>query len=309
MKYFTLLTLLVSISFTTKSQETFYEVGSSFSSYYDGWGSDRLTYFTVLNDIDSLGYTLSKVQITSHHRTWLQSGPNDPGYYSQPDTSISYFYTLYRNDSLFELKSGSLKFVCSFGDSVGTKWELNQYKEHCPDGYVEAEITAKENIVLGDTSFYALTITTTDTTNDGGQNYEEVHTFYKGIGQIRTPLLGLRLACDDVIVDYAFGGLKCYTSPSGKLTFLNGTSKCPSYVGIEDKVSSNIIKAYPNPASDYINIHAEKAGELKVYSCTGKEVLQTTLHGGEQTVNVSVLETGVYFLQQENGARYKLLIK
>ena len=62
------------------------------------------------------------------------------------------------------------------------------------------------------------------------------------------------------------------------------------------------MKVFPNPATSIINT---EEGQLDILDALGNQVLSTISNG---QVDVSVLESGIYFVTQ-NGKRTKLIIE
>lgn len=76
------------------------------------------------------------------------------------------------------------------------------------------------------------------------------------------------------------------------------------------------ISVYPNPAEDVLNIQVENLsqnGTIEVFDISGKQVLKTNIQNGKNQLNVSILNSGVYFYTVRNNRDIietkKLLIK
>jgi len=76
--------------------------------------------------------------------------------------------------------------------------------------------------------------------------------------------------------------------------------------GIDDLLSENKIKLYPNPASDVITIKADgiNSNVFNVIDISGRVILQgsTDLMLGSANINISTLESGLYFFVLSNGS-------
>lgn len=74
------------------------------------------------------------------------------------------------------------------------------------------------------------------------------------------------------------------------------------FIGEENeptKVEENIsdgIAIYPNPANDIINIVSTMNSELVIYNATGKEVKRINIDQDNNTINISDIPNGVYFV-------------
>ncbi|MDO9510496.1 MAG: T9SS type A sorting domain-containing protein [Bacteroidales bacterium] len=72
-------------------------------------------------------------------------------------------------------------------------------------------------------------------------------------------------------------------------------------VGIEHPATTSKLSAYPNPASNQVNISYQlpvsaKTATLRIVNLTGQEVYNTRLNGnkGIQNINISILSPGMY---------------
>ena len=91
--------------------------------------------------------------------------------------------------------------------------------------------------------------------------------------------------------------------------FLKGAPMIRPYfgylsVGIDDTVSGGgEIKIYPNPANDYVYIDYYGNVEVRLFDQSGRELIRTK----SKMINVSSLQTGIYFLRVNNKTE-KLII-
>ena len=72
-----------------------------------------------------------------------------------------------------------------------------------------------------------------------------------------------------------------------------------SGVGIQD-VDAPQFSIYPNPATSILNVEGE--GLAEVYNALGQMVISENVNGNAQ-LNVSNLETGVYFVRMNGGSQ------
>lgn len=71
-------------------------------------------------------------------------------------------------------------------------------------------------------------------------------------------------------------------------------------VDIVDAVSDHIetsVRIYPNPAKDYINLELPEGSEFRISSINGRQLSDFKVFDGKETINLSDLENGVYFIQ------------
>jgi len=96
-------------------------------------------------------------------------------------------------------------------------------------------------------------------------------------------------------------------------TILKTTNSGGGYIGIEELTDEQEINLYPNPTSEYLTVRAEgeKIKELRVINVLGEEVLKKKLNDYTETIDVSSLAKGIYFLEvkTEKGISIKKLIK
>jgi len=75
-----------------------------------------------------------------------------------------------------------------------------------------------------------------------------------------------------------------------------------------DEVSKNLFKVHPNPVSDYLNISFKNLKErsIALYSINGQELIYKKINNLESKLDLSKLNSGVYFLRIE-GENYKII--
>jgi PKD repeat protein len=72
--------------------------------------------------------------------------------------------------------------------------------------------------------------------------------------------------------------------------------------GIGEGISPEA-RIYPNPASDYIHITGLHAADIRIYNLVGEEVLSITHINGEETINISTLDKGLYLVKVEQAEK------
>ncbi len=84
-----------------------------------------------------------------------------------------------------------------------------------------------------------------------------------------------------------------------KLYFIANSTKTLYQVGVNTGVSNiklTDINIYPNPVSDVLNIKSDKSiKNMDLYDTQGRLVLHT--NGNQKTINLSVINLGIYFLK------------
>lgn len=78
-------------------------------------------------------------------------------------------------------------------------------------------------------------------------------------------------------------------------------------VGVDEIALSSIATVYPNPANSIINIVAKENTNITIVNLLGATVATQNLQTGSNTVNVSNLTNGVYFIQTANSGVIKFI--
>lgn len=78
-----------------------------------------------------------------------------------------------------------------------------------------------------------------------------------------------------------------------------------------DEISENkttSLQVYPNPANSNLTIHSKTNQGIEIYSMSGKLVASYSLTNGDNSIDVSNLVSGIYFVKSEVGKPIKLLV-
>ena len=73
----------------------------------------------------------------------------------------------------------------------------------------------------------------------------------------------------------------------------------PGFVGVEENEQGGGVKVYPNPANDFLRIVSNHAN-LKsgtIFNALGKKVARFSVNSSEEQVDISSLNSGIYFIQ------------
>ena len=86
------------------------------------------------------------------------------------------------------------------------------------------------------------------------------------------------------------------------------TSNCITIttLGLET-LAQNGWAVYPNPATDELFIELDEATEITLIDVTGKVIQRASLQVGKNSINVSSLNTGVYFIRSVSGTNVKFV--
>ena len=114
--------------------------------------------------------------------------------------------------------------------------------------------------------------------------------------------IGTETAIDKVTIHWPSGLTEEYLDidTNETITYVEGVGE----LGIEDNATAQFVM-YPNPAGDILNLYYNSNMEgmdVQIFDLNGREVLQNNLVGVQQSsIDVSSLETGVYFVSVNNG--------
>lgn len=92
----------------------------------------------------------------------------------------------------------------------------------------------------------------------------------------------------------------------GICNILTNNSDITSVSGNANTISTSTI--YPNPANDFIMIETENETEIKIYSVSGQMVLRQSISEGTNTIDVSKLNSGIYFIDLD-GVMNKVVVR
>ncbi len=85
------------------------------------------------------------------------------------------------------------------------------------------------------------------------------------------------------------------------------TNNCGVATGINEQTKNSII-IYPNPTSNILNIEVQQETKISIVNVLG-EVIKTQTINGKTSINVSDLNTGVYFIQDTKSGKAIKFIK
>jgi len=126
---------------------------------------------------------------------------------------------------------------------------------------------------------------------------------------VASELLGYNVYRDDAMINASIVEVTEYNDPEPTIgshdyfvtAVYSGGESDPSNVvsvvvtDIED-VDNNMIAVYPNPASDKLSITGENVTNVRISSITGQTVLVEEVNGNKTSIDVSRLNSGVYFV-------------
>jgi hypothetical protein len=68
------------------------------------------------------------------------------------------------------------------------------------------------------------------------------------------------------------------------------------HVNAVNEVEMSAISLYPNPANEQVTFTLESDAQVSVFDMTGRKVSEMNVTAGQAQLNVSELESGVYFV-------------
>ena len=82
------------------------------------------------------------------------------------------------------------------------------------------------------------------------------------------------------------------------------------YDGVEENntVSNTAMNLYPNPAVDQLNVTLNQNADIVIYNIMGQNVMNVEGHAGTNSINISSLNAGVYFISAGNDTQ-KFIVK
>lgn len=99
---------------------------------------------------------------------------------------------------------------------------------------------------------------------------------------------------DDYPCQYTFGSLWTAPLPCGT-------------TGISDVSKNTLLSVYPNPTRSMLNIDVTTDINIKIVNLLGETVIPQQVKKGNNSIDVSNLSTGAYFIQTENGSTVKFV--
>lgn len=91
-------------------------------------------------------------------------------------------------------------------------------------------------------------------------------------------------------------------------TDLDGSVKNSTVINVTSDASTPL-SVYPNPAISTLNVNVSKGGLAAIYNAAGAQVRQIQLNTGTNTIDVSTLSSGLYFLKTSNNEHAKFIKK
>lgn len=103
---------------------------------------------------------------------------------------------------------------------------------------------------------------------------------------------------------YAVGQNYVETAGSGSASFYGSLTVrfVPNATNSVSEEKLGLIQFYPNPAEDFIAIKGlEDEAQINVFTYNGQKVIETIVSNGEDIIDLSFLESGIYLIQVNTG--------
>lgn len=261
-------------------------VGTTWHYDYTSFGIEGFTTYEVEKDTTINGKLCSKITIVNEYSEF-----GDPGYTSQGDP----FFTYVEDSVIFFTTQNQFDTLMNLSASPSDSWTLTN--QSCTeDRFVEVLDTGRSTINGCESKWIEYSYQGFSTVVD---------TFYSYYGSVKHAFAYFDYCQENAIDEPVSINLRCYDD--GNCIYLNGTPDCESLRVESEMLESGEIKLYPNPASDIIFIelpNSTKSNEAnyQIIDFSGKIVLEGGLIG--TNVDVSELDSGVYFLRIEQGSEY-----
>jgi hypothetical protein len=137
--------------------------------------------------------------------------------------------------------------------------------------------------------------------------------YNENLSVINTPD-SLGLACNFTPFSFYLGGKRTYWNLPNNANYNLGSmtgSICDSLtIDISEITTKKLVAVFPNPANDFVSIDFEGHNNysLKIFNELGEIVFQQIQFSNKEKIDLSALNTGIYFIMIDNIFKDKLII-
>lgn len=222
---------------------------------------------------DSIVYGLEKTMIQFHHNMFTDSLISN--------TTISTSITIVPNPNLDELPTLPVSTESGGNEAAYAYFSMNDAEflqkqdQSSSGGGGTTLIENQENGCF-------------EPEIDGGCYQGQVHTFYKGLG-------GPYYTCTSDVATINSLQLIYFQKDS-----IEWGTPFDKTVSVEEHVQETVFEIFPNPATDNLNIKVTKnpqSIDLVIFDVSGREVLSRILNSEGSQLDISGLQSGVYFVR------------
>ena len=300
MKKLLLLVLISFISSHSKSQVVFCPTGAewSYNIFWSGVGNPAWQY-TYLEKIvyqkDSI-LNSDTLKVLSHKRFYLEC---DQGF--AKTTLIKQ-----KGDTIFMSNRGTRnqwEILYNFNVLAGQSWQTS----------VRTDFNSSDSNAV---YIYTITVDSTTLVNQNGYSLKRLFVHYNG-GSFTDQLnsysatITERFGCNRFLFNYYnfsrgfcdadwFQTNLCYKDAEfGTKQFTNRPCDFQNLTGVIENENNTMVSIYPNPTSTNFTLENKSSSQLLrivIKDMIGKTILKQTIED-TQTIDVSALQNGIYFLQ------------
>lgn len=242
----------------------------------------------------------NNVNIISKFSRNYYYGPIGSNPYAGPSQFSMRYYTLYRNDSLFNYVNGQFRFLIDFNAEVGDTWEIELFNPY-NDTFCATEIRTVDSVGIEQINGINMRWVAYSSNNI----YSNAKA-YERFGPINNYIFPHLFNCIDVIQEVELNILRCYSDDeigeiiSESTLYTSPDIPCELYetVSINEVNFKNEVRIFPNPTKEKITI---QIGNLSNVNCIindylGMEVHNTKLTGSQSEIMLNI-SPGLYFIK------------
>ncbi|MCB9187916.1 MAG: BspA family leucine-rich repeat surface protein [Flavobacteriales bacterium] len=85
------------------------------------------------------------------------------------------------------------------------------------------------------------------------------------------------------------------------------SNDCATFSNISKIETENMLDIYPNPTTSQLTIEVTQTEVISIYNLLGEVIFTTTLSSGNNVIDVSLLNPGVYMIQTDSGRTQKFI--
>lgn len=87
------------------------------------------------------------------------------------------------------------------------------------------------------------------------------------------------------------------------------SNDCVTFNGLDENSELEAISVFPNPTNGIVTINTTKRSSLVIYNVVGETILNTTIHEGDNKIDISEFPNGVYFIKLGTHPKSERIIK
>ena len=202
-------------------------------------------------------------------------------------------YTYTDSNRIFYFIKDTFHVLYDFNLIANDIWEVPEYQPLHPycdsTGFIRV-LNVGQEIIFSDT------LNMLNVEPDTGSNWGIYGRIVERIGALDFYMFPQAIAC---VVDNWYGGaLRCYYDSAFGL-YQAGTTPCDFIVGIDESITGNGIKVFPNPACSFIQVEkdSKRTMTLEIFSITGQLVFSKNVSDQTNIISVQHLDADIYFLR------------